>query len=271
MAKARMINTHFWKDPYVRKLQAGDKLLFLYLLTNPSTNIAGCYEIALDEVASDTGMTEKRIVEAFDRFTEAGKVLYKDNWILLKNFIKHQSKSEKVEKGIVDALKDCPDWIKDTLSIAYPYLSIYLILNLKSQNRKRKASFDARVVEVFEEWKSVLKKKSSLDTKRHAILADRLKDYSVEDLKLVPLGASRSEWHNGANPDKKKYLEISTLFRDNDQIDKFIELARVPNVQVSATQATPVVKMTQEEMQAKFEAQHYNDRKQIVIQVPNAQ
>jgi hypothetical protein len=256
MAKCRMVNTHFWKDPYVRQLQAGDKLLFLYLLTNPSANIAGAYEIALDEVASDTGMAEKRVLEAFDRFSEAGKVLYKDHWILLKNFIKHQSKSEKVEKGIVDALKDSPDWVKDTLSIAYPYLSIYLILNLKSQNRKRKASFDARVVEVFEEWKTVLKKKSSLDTKRHTLLSDRLKDFSVEDLKLVPTGALKSEWHMGVNPHRKKYLEIAVLYRDNEQVEKFIELAK-------GETAIPVAippSVSQDELKKQFERQARTDR-----------
>jgi hypothetical protein len=228
MAKSRMINTHFWKDPYVRKLKAGDKLLFLYLLTNPSTNIAGAYEIALDEVASDTGMQEKHILETLERFTEADKIIYKNNWILLKNFIKHQSKSDTVEKGIVEVLNCCPDWIKDMVCISYPYLSVYLTKSnlIKSNLTKRK--WKPEVVEVFEEWKSVLKKKSPLDMKRHSLLADRLKEFTVAQLKLVPHGASLSPWHMGINPKKKKYLDVSTLYRDAEQVERFIEAAQSP-------------------------------------------
>lgn len=227
MAKSRMVNTHFWKDPYVRGLKAGDKLLFLYLLTNPSTNIAGAYEIALDEVASDTGMPEKHILNSLARFTEAGKIIYKDHWILLTNFIKHQTKSESVEQGIVSAVSCCPDWIKDTIIGRYPHLATYLNLksNLKSKPKRR---WKPEVVEIFEEWKSVLNKKSSLDAKRHRILADRLADFSVPELKLVPCGALRSPWHVGDNPKRRKYLDISTLYRDNEQVEKFIELATAP-------------------------------------------
>jgi hypothetical protein len=239
MAKSRMINTHFWKDAYIRKLQAGDKLLFLYLLTNPSTNIAGAYEITLDEIASDTGMAEKRILESIERLTESGKVEYRDSWILVKNFIKHQTKSESVEKGIVSAINCCPDWIKDTIITRYAHLATYLNLksNLKSNLTKRR--WKPEVVEVFEEWKSVLNKKSPLDAKRHSLLADRLKEFTVAQLKLVPHGASLSPWHMGINPKKKKYLDVSTLYRDAEQVERFIEAAQSPATVISTVNTHP--------------------------------
>lgn len=250
-----MVNTHFWKDAYVRTLIAGDKLLFLYLMTNPSTNIAGAYEIALDEIASDIGMTEKRILESFERFTEAGKLVYKDHWILIQNFIKHQSKSETVEKGIIEALSNCPQWIKDTVSVAYPYLAIYL--NPKSNLKpkpKRKFKPDPRAEEVFQEWKTVLNKKSALDLKRQKVILARLDEgLTVDELKLVPHGAARSSWHQGGNPNGKKYLEISTLFRDREQCEKFIDLAAIPATPANATS-------TQEELKRRLETQVRKDR-----------
>lgn len=261
MAKFRYVNTHFWDDGFVRKMPPGDKLLFLYLITNPCTTIAGAYEITLERMKFDTGMDDKRLRDAIERLTVAGKITYKDEWILVHNFIKNQSKTEKTITGIINVLNVCPNWVKDTLYKGHLCPPDYLNLN----KTKTRTKWNVKVVEVFEEWKSVLNKKSSLDQKRHALLLDRLKDYSVEDLKLVPLGASKSDWHLGANPKHKKYLEISTLFRDNEQVDKFIDLARGPNIQISATQPVPV--MSQEEMQAKFNEQHYNDRKPIVIQV----
>jgi hypothetical protein len=51
----RYINTNFWKDNYIADLDPSEKLLFLYLITNPRTNIAGIYELNLREIAFDTG------------------------------------------------------------------------------------------------------------------------------------------------------------------------------------------------------------------------
>lgn len=226
MAKFRLVNTHFWDDGFVRKMPAGDKLLFLYLLTNPCTTIAGSYEITLERMKFDTGMDEKRLREAIDRLTAARKITYKDDWILIHNFIKNQTKTDKTITGIKNVLNDSPDWVKDTISKGHICPTDYLNLNLKL---KPKRKWKPEVVEVFEEWKSTLGKKSSLDAKRHSLLADRLKDFTVAQLKLVPRGALLSSWHMGENPKKKKYLEVSTLYRDSEQIEKFIELATEPS------------------------------------------
>ena len=45
MAKQRIIQTKFWSDPYIQELPTPTKLLYLYLLTNEHTTIAGVYEI----------------------------------------------------------------------------------------------------------------------------------------------------------------------------------------------------------------------------------
>jgi len=46
MAKNRYINTKFWDDPFIAELSIKEKLLYLYLITNPLTNAAGIYEIS---------------------------------------------------------------------------------------------------------------------------------------------------------------------------------------------------------------------------------
>jgi len=39
MNKLRCVNTKFWEDPFVEELNATGKLIFLYLITNPLTNL----------------------------------------------------------------------------------------------------------------------------------------------------------------------------------------------------------------------------------------
>ena len=50
MSDTRMIKTKFWDDDYISYLDSVEKLLFLYCLTNPLTNIAGIYEITLKRI-----------------------------------------------------------------------------------------------------------------------------------------------------------------------------------------------------------------------------
>lgn len=123
MAKQRYVNTRFWDDGYIVSLDPTEKLLFLYLITNPLTEISGAYEIPLRRIAFDTGIDREMVLRILERFADADKIIYRDGWILICNFIKHQSVNPKITKGIETAVKCCPDWIKDRLCIAYDSLS----------------------------------------------------------------------------------------------------------------------------------------------------
>jgi hypothetical protein len=118
MAKQRMVNTRFWDDDYTSNLDPIEKLLFLYFLTNTSTNICGVYEIPLKKVANETGIDKEMVAKIIQRFTNDNKIFYQDGWVVVKNFIKHQNqKSPKVSKGIVEELKNVPEQILTTLNI----------------------------------------------------------------------------------------------------------------------------------------------------------
>lgn len=140
MAKQRYINTRFWDDGYISSLDPIEKLLFIYFLTNPLTEICGAYEIPLKRVALDTGIDRDMVQKILNRFADEDKIIYRDGWILVCNFIKHQSINPKVTQGIESAVNRCPDWIKDRLSIAYDSLSH---LNLNKSNPIKSNSIEA--------------------------------------------------------------------------------------------------------------------------------
>lgn len=116
MAKQRVINTKFWDDGYIAELGPAEKLVFLYVLTSPLTDLCGAYEITLRRISIDTGIRPNRLLDILAEFERAGKIIYRDGWILVRNFAKHQVKNPKVTEGIKRSLSACPDWIKDTLS-----------------------------------------------------------------------------------------------------------------------------------------------------------
>ena len=100
MAKYRVVNTRFWDDTYVAELNPNEKLAFLYLLTNALTTIGGVYEISLKRAAFDVGLPIRDLRATFEKFEADRKIVRKDEWIGIVNFVKHQVLNPKVRRGI---------------------------------------------------------------------------------------------------------------------------------------------------------------------------
>jgi hypothetical protein len=109
MSKHRYVSTCFWDDGYITKLDPSEKLLFIYLLTNPLTNISGVYQIERRRIAFDTGFDPEIVSTILKRFERDGKCLYRDGWVAMRNWIKHQSTSPKVRAGIATLLEEAPE------------------------------------------------------------------------------------------------------------------------------------------------------------------
>lgn len=106
-----MINTKFWSDSYISELDPSEKLLFLYFITNPFTNICGIYEITVKQIALDTGFDKEMIFKILERFKRDEKIYYFNGWVWVKNFTKHQKASGNIQQGVDRALKEVPSSI----------------------------------------------------------------------------------------------------------------------------------------------------------------
>ena len=136
----RMIEQSFWTDPKVDdEFTPEDKYFYMYLLTNPHTNMLGCYEISMKQMERETGYNEdtvKRLIERMQNYHEViqydshtKEVLitnwYKYNWTNSKKVLCcleqdfNNSKSEELKSIVADILAE--KYGIDTLSIPYPY------------------------------------------------------------------------------------------------------------------------------------------------------
>src|SRR3990167_4566967 len=141
MAKERIVATKFCTDNYIAFLDPIEKLLFLYFITNPLTNISGVYEITLKQIGFDTGIDPDMIRKILDRFERDGKIFYRVGWIGIRNFIKNQhTNSEDVQFGIKRELNLAPQEIiiatfgRDSLEGGGRVGGISHILNLTKLN-----------------------------------------------------------------------------------------------------------------------------------------
>ena len=108
ISKNRYVNTEFWDDGWIKKLKVDEKFLYLYLLTNPLTNICGIYEISPERMSFDTGMDLSRVIEILRTFSKGKRVKYSQGHIAIRKFIKHQAKNSKIRIGIETLLKEAP-------------------------------------------------------------------------------------------------------------------------------------------------------------------
>lgn len=105
MAVYRAIYMSFWTDPTVEEdFLPEDKYFMLYVLTNPNTNMCGCYQISLKRISDDMGYNREKVEKILARFRDDyhGTVLYdKDTREL---FVKNWHKYNWTDSPKLDAV-----------------------------------------------------------------------------------------------------------------------------------------------------------------------
>lgn len=109
MGLKRYVNTNFWGDPWILELNSNEKLVFLYLLTNDKANMLGAYEFSLKVAEFQLGIPKNQIETILTKFEQEGKIVFRDGFLVLINWIKHQSFNTNMLKNAYstyDKLKD---------------------------------------------------------------------------------------------------------------------------------------------------------------------
>lgn len=119
----RVVNSDFWRDETVEYFTPEDKYFWLYLLTNPQSNLLGIYKITKKRIAFETGYSLESIDNLIDRFeNKYGIIKYKDSEIAIKNYLRHGviKGGQPVYEALIRLLKD----VKHKEFIAWVYESV---------------------------------------------------------------------------------------------------------------------------------------------------
>ena len=119
----RYISTSFWDDEWVMSLDFAEKGLYLYLLTNSLTNIAGVYKLPKKRIIFDTGLDEKQVEKIMQKFEDDGKAYRHGEYIVLPAWPHHQKcANANIQKGISRILKDLDrELIEFLAQVGYRY------------------------------------------------------------------------------------------------------------------------------------------------------
>lgn len=162
MSTQRYISTSFWDDPWISSLDPSEKFVYMYLMTNPLTNIAGVYEITIRRICFDTGYNDETIKKVLNRFQESKKAYRWNNYIILCSWPKHQKweSRSKIKDGIEKILSSFDlkllEYLK-SISYTYPIDNLYIsnayVPNYKDLDINKDLDIDKENIKKSEEFK----------------------------------------------------------------------------------------------------------------------
>lgn len=231
MAIYRSVQMTFWTDAkVVDNFTPEDRYFYLYLLTNPHTNLCGCYEISNKQMSDETGYTKEVIERLVDRMEKIHDVIRfsKDTKeVLILNWSKFNwTSSEKFRKPLekeIGSVKN-PDFKRfledmfsgtDTVSIPYPYGSDTTVTvtvsntvsdsntNSISKSNKSKSSNNPDIEIIDKE-----------DIKIETLCEKRFKQFWELYPRKEGKGAAKKSWEK-INPNAELFEKIMSAVREN--------------------------------------------------------
>jgi len=109
MDTKRSINTKIWSDTWFEELTTTDKMIWLYLLTNQSTNMLGIYQLGIRRMAFETGVSILTLRKAFKGFGRVRKGYHiLEEYVFLPNWMKNQSFNPNMLKSAQNIYDSLP-------------------------------------------------------------------------------------------------------------------------------------------------------------------
>lgn len=230
MALYRTIQLSFWTDSkVVDDFTPEDRYFYLYLMTNPHTNLIGCYEVSIRQISAETGYSKDVVERLLDRMETVHEVIrYSKNEkeVLILNWGKYNwTRSLDLQKALSKQIE----------GIKTPEYRTFIEKSIEGLNRVYRGSDDPvetsvtvpisinnnntsdieNDLDVIKEIIDYLNTKSfknyryTPDKTKKVIRARLHEGFTVDDFKKV-IDIKCGEWLN--DPRMNTYLRPETLF-----------------------------------------------------------
>lgn len=101
MSRREDVDTSIWSDPDFLGFSPAAKLVYVWSFTNPRCGMSGLYKVVRQAVEMESGVTGKRLDDAFAELAAARFVFFDGRVLWVRSRIKHlRSKSPNIAKSI---------------------------------------------------------------------------------------------------------------------------------------------------------------------------
>lgn len=91
METRRYINVRTWSETWFEDLSAADKLVWIYLNTNSSTNMLGAYSTSIRRLAYECHISEPAVRRSIKKLEVIKKVIYQEGYVIIIDWMSQQS------------------------------------------------------------------------------------------------------------------------------------------------------------------------------------
>ena len=250
------VQTTFWTSADTSTMTDTGRMLALYLLTSPHSNILGCFHLPIGYVCEDLKWDAGRVSEGFAELSQKGFATHDlaSKWVVLHAYLKWnpiENPNQGISAGrlfeqipnrstvkplLAMALRDFSKHFPIAILDQFETVSKPLLKPFRNQEQEQEQEQDQEqkktlveqkpldaVRTIFEYWQRIMNSpRSVLDNKRRAVITKALKGYSPADVCKAIRGCSKTPHNMGVNQAKTKYNALGLILRDADHIDRFI-------------------------------------------------
>jgi hypothetical protein len=119
-----MIKSSLWSDDWFTEIKVDEKLIWIYLLSNDQSNIAGIYKTTPALIKRMTDIPVERVKSILAFFEEDRKAFYYKRYIIIANRVKYNSDSPKITSGVIKIIRSLPKTVVKYL-YSLPDTAIY--------------------------------------------------------------------------------------------------------------------------------------------------
>lgn len=216
MANYRNISMDFWSDSkVVDDFTPEDRYIYLYCMTNPHTNLCGCYEVSIKQIANETGYNADSVERLLKRLDSSHNVIRysaQTKELLILNWCRYRSPDAsmtwifedgvletKVTGGTFTISKTLRGKIENVLIKMITYWQQYFFRDVMEKNALR-----AGLMPVIDE-------EEAEDGDRLPDGAEPLEEFE-EDLAEVP-GMDDDEGESPEPPEEEEISEAIAIVR----------------------------------------------------------
>jgi len=214
--KLRSVNTKFWDDPFIEDLSPSEKLLFLYLLTNPLANLLGIYEITIKRICYDTALQKETVTNALKRFGMVKKAFYCDNFIILPNWLKNQNLNKNMKIAVAREFNSLPTSLKNN------------ILGNGSEGLSNDSEGFRKVMECLGKYEIEIEDEIEIETSNDKIDFSIFWDsyHLITGLKKTDSDSAKKYWNKLNISEQQKAIDNIKLYFDSLNDKRYCKKAR---------------------------------------------
>lgn len=116
METRRYINVRTWSETWFEDLSATDKLVWIYLNTNSSTNMLGAYNTSIRRLAYECHISEPAVRRSIKKLEVIKKVIYHEGYVIIIDWMAQQSMNPSMKIAARKEYDKLPEQIRLLLS-----------------------------------------------------------------------------------------------------------------------------------------------------------